>query len=872
MVSSTCSPLRRIVEFFVVVIFLAVPRPAETATITVDETVCALVDAITAANTDTVTGGCAAGVGSDVLELTVDVLLSEVVEFENGPGGLPSVNSDITVAGNGFTIARDDAAPDFRIFHVKGPRASLTLEEVVVTNGRTDDDGGAIFNSVASRVVVRQSTLSGNTADAGGGLYNRGVSTFIASTVSGNAANSTGGGVENADSATLRLENSTVSGNGAALRGGGINNGVASDLTIRHSTLAGNGADDGGGIHNDVFFLRLAISGSLIGDSPSGGNCGGPDFFLDGSKNFADDSTCGPGFALMVADLDFDTTLADNGGPTLTHPLILGSVAIDAAGACGLDTDQRGVQRNDGACDSGAFEGTGDFDLDGLNDSVDNCPFDPNPNQEDADEDGVGDPCDNCPSDVNPDQGDLDGDGVGDACNDADDMDGDEWSDALDNCPLDPNSGQEDLDGDGVGDACNDADDMDGDEWSDALDNCPFDANPGQADLDGDGIGNVCDACPIDPDNDGDDDGLCGDVDNCPLTPNPDQGDTDGDGVGDACDLPIVVDDVSCTLADAITAANTDTAAGGCTSGAGSDVIELTRDVLLTDVAADVNGPSGLPSVSSRVTLAGNGFTVARDDTAPDFRIFHVRGARASLTLEEIVVANGRTPGRGGGIFNSESSRVILRRSTLSGNSADIGGGLYNRGEATLIATTVEGNSASSTGGGIENFDFAMLRIGNSTLSGNSAVERGGGINNGVSSDLTIRHSTLADNAANNGGGIHNDVLFLPIAISASLIGESPSGGNCGGPDFFLSGSNNFADDSTCGPGFAPIVSDVDFDTALADNGGPTLTHALLPGSVAIDAAGDCGLETDQRGNPRDDGACDSGSVELVDQSFRKSR
>ena len=53
-------------------------------------------------------------------------------------------------------------------------------------------------------------------------------------------------------------------------------------------------------------------------------------------------------------------------------------------------------------------------------------------------------------------------------------------------------------------------------------------------------------------------------------------------------------------------------------------------------------------------------------------------------------------------------------------------------------------------------------------------------------------------------------------------------------------------------------------DPMLADNGGPTKTHALLPGSNAIDAAGSCGLMTDQRGWLRDDGACDSGSYEFV--------
>jgi hypothetical protein len=100
--------------------------------------------------------------------------------------------------------------------------------------------------------------------------------------------------------------------------------------------------------------------------------------------------------------------------------------------------------------------------------------------------------------------------------------------------------------------------------------------------------------------------------------------------------------------------------------------------------------------------------------------------------------------------------------------------------------------------------------------------------------------------------------------LAGSIVANNSSGGNCWrfGPGFTDDG-NNFADDDTCGPSFANITAGVDFDTNLADNGGPTLTHALLPWSVAIDAAGECGLETDQRGYPRDDGQCDSGSFEF---------
>jgi len=149
-----------------------------------------------------------------------------------------------------------------------------------------------------------------------------------------------------------------------------------------------------------------------------------------------------------------------------------------------------------------------DVDIDGVGDSVDNCPTFPNPDQQNSDADTFGDACDNCPDDSNPGQEDGDSDGVGDAC---------------DNCPLVSNPDQTDSDSDGVGDVC---------------DNCPGVPNPDQEDTDGDGVGDVCDACPSDPLNDADGDGVCGNVDNCPEDPNPGQGDMDGDGVGDACEPP----------------------------------------------------------------------------------------------------------------------------------------------------------------------------------------------------------------------------------------------------------------------------------------------------------------------------------------------
>ena len=127
--------------------------------------------------------------------------------------------------------------------------------------------------------------------------------------------------------------------------------------------MSGNTAPngDGGGIYSHIRIQyndsTTTLINSIVANSLAGGDCGGT--IIDGGNNFSEDVSC-PGASIVsgvsgVFGVDIDTTLADNGGPTLTHALLADSVAIDAV-ACDLTTDQRGVPRSDGFCDSGSYE------------------------------------------------------------------------------------------------------------------------------------------------------------------------------------------------------------------------------------------------------------------------------------------------------------------------------------------------------------------------------------------------------------------------------------------------------------------------------------------------------------------------------------
>ena len=201
---------------------------------------------------------------------------------------------------------------------------------------------------------------------------------------------------------------------------------------------------------------------------------------------------------------------------------------------------------------------------------------------------------------------------------------------------------------------------------------------------------------------------------------------------------------------------------------------------------------------------------------------------------------------------------ITITDCTISGNSTAVDGGgiLAGRTLLTVANSTISGNSAGTSGGGISvspgpigvNLDSSIV---NSTISGNSAGTSGGGID--TSTTLRVANCTITGNSAPSGGGIYNEgsVQVSNTILNAGALGENIF--NKGGTVSSL-GYNLSSDDGggyLTGPGdqikTEPLLG------PLQDNGGPTLTHALLPGSPAIDE-GDPNFTPppydDQRGCP----------------------
>jgi hypothetical protein len=219
----------------------------------------------------------------------------------------------------------------------------------------------------------------------------------------------------------------------------------------------------------------------------------------------------------------------------------------------------------------------------------------------------------------------------------------------------------------------------------------------------------------------------------------------------------------------------------------------------LTAVHNQTDGPNGLPSIITNLTITGVGAEntiIERNTSGPDFRLLHVSGG-ATLTLAGLTLRGGGwdepnvSEAEGGGIYNRGT--LILTRSILTDNQAfggsfAGGGGIFNNGGTLTINQSFlidnrAGTNGFGAGGGIFN-DGGTVTIRQSTLSGNTAV---GAIGNGSggalfndSGTVTITQSTLSDNVAgggdSTGGGITNANAMVTI-INSTLSGNVAGGG-----------------------------------------------------------------------------------------------
>jgi hypothetical protein len=276
---------------------------------------------------------------------------------------------------------------------------------------------------------------------------------------------------------------------------------------------------------------------------------------------------------------------------------------------------------------------------------------------------------------------------------------------------------------------------------------------------------------------------------------------------------------------------------------------------------------------------------------------------------------DGGDPGDGGGIYNSEAGEAALTNCIVSGNSTydgkgfaryggsgGDGGGIFSEGKLTLTNCTISGNTTGSGGGGggdgmggpgwggpgagIYNTGEKQATLTNCTISNNSTGKGGdsdfeyfgggsGGSGGGIFNDSTITlvSCTICNNSTGEagedgernefepaaggfGGGIGNSggtVKIQNTIVANNQVAFAGEGPDCSGT--FNSHKYNLVENTencTMTGDLTGNITGIDpLLGPLADNGGPGHTHALLPGSPAVDAGYGFGTFFDQRGCTR---------------------
>lgn len=749
-------------------------------------------------------------------------------------------------------------------------------------NASPNHYGGALYNYYGTLTVVR-SRLSANSANNGAGIFNNNGTLNVTGSVLFDNAAAYGGGLYN-NFGTQTVTNSTLSGNRSAGSGGGIYNEYGS-MSLSHVTLSANRADadangtgDGGGIYNSA---TLSVKNTLVAGNEDLSAASRNDCYTIGTYTSQGYNVVGQGCPSGGTG-DLTTTdprlgpLADNGGDTLTHALLAGSPALDripnGTNDCGsaLLQDQRGSARpspDGGACDTGALEyAHGALHFTKAVTPASSVPYHglitytvvlTNSGM-------MADPAvwltDTLPAGV----------------------DFDTWV-------LSPTHTT--LDGRVIG-------------WQGAL-----------------AAGDVLTWTFRAWHN-----GSYGEqvINTATLSATLDIAQASA-AFTVVCGPHVTVQNNNDGGAGSLRQALLDVCAGGVVDFAPGLAGQTVALASTLSIAKNVTiDGSSLPA---RVKISGD----SDGNGTPNVRVFYIN-AGVTAALVHLDIVKGTAGDYGGGIYNN-GGQLTLAQSTLSGNASSYcGGGLSNNGTLTVTNSSVTNNAASYCAGGLFN-NSGVLTINNSTISGNTATYASGGGGGGAVNygTMLVNYSTFAGNAAyyygggifnyasltvknstfsgNNtwlyGGGVfHNSgsTQLTHVTLTGNRADSDNNGSGFGGGLFgnsgmiYLQSSLVAGNLTTANPGYGDCygaiasqgynvvgqgtgcpVAGGDLSTttpllgSLADNGGPTWTHALLAGSPALDrvpsSANGCGSTNsdDQRGVPRPypaGGACDSGAFE----------
>ena len=261
------------------------------------------------------------------------------------------------------------------------------------------------------------------------------------------------------------------------------------------------------------------------------------------------------------------------------------------------------------------------------------------------------------------------------------------------------------------------------------------------------------------------------------------------------------------------------------------------------------------------------------------------------LMVDSSSFINNNANDSGAGIYNDDTAVLTVTNSLFSGGTAgDDGGGIKNNSLLSINTTSFINNTSSDGGGAIYNDETAVLTVTNSLFAGGISGDDAGGIRV-FSSTATISNSTFTNNFAINtgaaialnnanatvanvtiqggdattGGGIYINPTSN-LSLTNSIVAGSLFGGDCVSDGTLAVNDSNLIEDGSCSPALSgdPMLE------PLANNGGETMTHAIVPGSPAIDAGNNASCTvTDQRGYQRPyDGdtngtpTCDIGAFE----------